>query len=272
MTFRTFCSMNGFGLPNLIDAAVLNALRFVHCHLLVLHISRGAWAFNTTLTRAGVVVNPKQYEYRRHGPNVFNAHLSNLDIILRRTLDEKDDAKVVVLPGQAVFTHDCAPYLRAHDLSMPVILEYDLKHSQHYGWFRDVFQYLMHYAGDGSMLARPIAIMPHEGSFYALKVVREMLGVALQTNLRKNCPFFVCTLEELVFPSLVAQRVNYNGTYARIGDPLVTRVFNWSMNVKAFLATPLATCGRKLVHDIGETVNLRALQRVKLDIRSKIQT
>ena len=100
--------MNGFGPPILIDAAVVNALRFVHCRLLVLHLSRGAWAFSRTHTRTGVVVKPQQYGYRRHGPNVFNAHLSNFEIILRRTLDENDDAKVVVLPGQAVLrAHAC---------------------------------------------------------------------------------------------------------------------------------------------------------------------
>ena len=245
----------------LIDAAVANALRFVHCHLLVLHISRNAMAFRSTLTRTGVVVNPQQYTYRRHGPNVFNAHLSNFQIILRRTFDENDDAKVVVLPGQAVFTRDCAPYLSAHDVSIPLILDYDLKHSQSYGWFRDVFHYLMNRGGDGPMLATPLAILPHEGSFYTLQIVREILRFALQTTLRENCTFSVCSLEELVFSSLVAQRYPYERT--RIGDPLVTRVFNWSMGVTAFLSMPLKTCGRKLVHDAGEIASLQSLHRVQ---------
>ena len=149
---------------------------------------------------------------------------------------------------------------------MPSI-QYDLRHSQNYGWFHDVFRYLMQRGGDGPMLATPLAILPHEGSFYTLKVVRETLGVALETGLRKNCPFFVCSLEELVFPSLVAQRVTRNKTDGRIGGPLVTRVFNWSMGVTAFLSMPVATCGRKLVHDSGEVVSLRALQRVQQDPR-----
>ena len=121
----------------------------------------------------------------------------------------------------------------------------------------------MNRGGDGPMLATPLAILPHEGSFYTLKLVRETLRIALQTTLRENCTFSVCSLEELVLSSLVAQRYPYERTFARIGDPLVTRVFNWSMGVTAFLSMPLETCGRKLVHDVGEIVSLRSLHRVQ---------
>ena len=270
---KVLCSMCGFGPPTLIDAAVKNALRFVHCTLLVLHLSVGSRMSTATMSLQGIMLNPVQFKYRRHGPNVFNSHLSNLELLVAATGDREafpDNSKVVFLPGQAVFTRDCTRELEESEMSMPIKLEFDLQRSSMRGWFGKVFEHFVHEGGDGPMRASPIAVMPHEGSFFPLALVRSLLPLALQTTLRKNCSFPACTLEEVVFPTLVAQYVHpYSRDadsmeYSKIGKPLVERVFNWSLKATSFLALPIRTCGRKLVHDaLQERESLRAFRLLR---------
>lgn len=262
------CSMTAFGSQPLVHAAVLNALRFVHCAVLVVHLSRGTRASNATLALSQVVLNPLALEYKRHGANVLNAHLSNLQLLLSHTGAEfANDSSVVLLPGQAVFTRDCSADLRAFDASLPAQLEFDLKRSATYGWFRGVFDRLLREPQDGPMSATPLAVVPHEGSYYPLWLVRRVLPLAVQTRLRTNCSFAICSLEELILPSLAAQWLLDNGrgfdSALRTSDPLVERVFSWNTNASALLALPLKPCGRKLVHDTPrEEHSLRALQMV----------
>ena len=262
------CSMTAFGSQRLIHAAVHNALTFLHCALIVVHLSRGTKASNATLALPQVVLNPLAFEYKRHGPNVLNAHLSNLQLLLEHTEHESNDqTRIVLLPGQAVFTRDCSPDLRAADVSLPAQLDVDLRRSPSYGWFRGVFDRLLRDRHDGPMRAMPLAVMPHEGSHYPRWLMRRILPLAFETRLRKDCPFVICSIEELTLPSLAAQWLletrRASDFTLRMSDPLVERVFEWGMNATAFLAMPLKPCGRKLVHDtIREDHSLRALQLV----------
>jgi hypothetical protein len=110
--------------------------------------------------------------------------------------------------------------------------------------------------------------MPHEGSFFPWAVLRHVLPLTESIALLRACPYFICTLEELVLPSLTLQHVPavYHMAHAPgeagFGDPLVERVFNWSMSAPRFLAYPTRRCGRKLVHDDGERVALEALRAI----------
>lgn len=257
-----YCSLGAFGPAPLIHAVVANAQLHIGCAVL-LHVSLGARAGNQTLQRANVTLNPTSLPYRRHGPNVLAAHLSNLRLIPQHTAG---DATIVLLPGQGVFTRDCRPHLARHVMSFPSAVAYQPRASADYGWFKQLFDHLERRGGDGALAAAPLAVMPHEGSFFPWAVLRHVLPLTESVALLRACPYFICTLEELVIPSLILQHVPavYHVAHAPgevgFGDPLVERVFNWSMSAARFLAYPTRRCGRKLVHDDGERVALEALR------------
>ena len=257
-----YCSLGAFGPAPLIHAVVANAQLHIGCAVL-LHVSLGARASNQTLQRANVTLNPTSLPYRRHGPNVLAAHLSNLRLIPRHTAG---DAIIVLLPGEGL-TRDCRPHLaRRHVLPVCGGLP-----TACLGGLRLVQTALCHLerrGGDGALAAAPLAVMPHEGSFFPWAVLRHVLPLTESVALLRACPYCICTLEELVLPSLILQHVPavYHAAHAPgevgFGDPLVERVFNWSMSAARFLAYPTRRCGRKLVHDDGERVALEALRAI----------
>ena len=187
-----YCSLGAFGPAPLIHVVVANAQLHIGCAVL-LHVSLGARADNQTLQRANVTLNPTSLPYRRHGPNVLAAHLSNLRLIPRHTAG---DAIIVLLPGQGVFTRDCRPHLARHVMSFPSAVAYQPRASADYCWFKQLFD--LERRGGGA-LARAARRDAARGVLLPVAVLRHVLPLTESVALLRACPYFICTLRSSCF-------------------------------------------------------------------------